>query len=94
MPKNGHLRANACFLAACNREVVKITTSITTNAADGFITAANLRNRWQVSGMFIWRMRRSGKLNAYRIGSRGLRFALAEIEKIERGSMTSKGPCV
>lgn len=73
---------------------MNVTTNITTNAADGFITAANLRNRWQVSGMFIWRMRRSGKLNAYRIGSRGLRFALAEIEQIERDSMTSKGPCV
>lgn len=54
-----------------------------------FLTAGDVRNRWRVSGMFIWRMRRAGKLTAYKIGTRGVRFALAEIEQIERNAKTT-----
>ena len=58
---------------------------------DGFLTAAELRNRWRCSGMFLWRMRKKGALTAYKIGERGVRFLLAEIERIEREAMTVKG---
>lgn len=62
-----------------------------TNPPDRFLTAADLRARWRVSGMFLWRMRNKGTLNAYKIGARGVRFSLADIERIERQSMTTKG---
>ena len=53
-----------------------------------FLTAAQLRKRWQVSLMFLWRIRRKGTLNAYKIGN-GVRFALADVERIERDAMTT-----
>ena len=53
------------------------------STTDAFLTAAQLRARWQVSGMFLWRHRRDGKLTAYKIGTRGVRFALAEVLQIE-----------
>ena len=53
-----------------------------------FLTAAQLRKRWQVSLMFLWRIRRKGTLNAYKIG-KGVRFALADVERIERDAMTT-----
>ncbi len=62
-----------------------------TTLPDQFLTAADLRARWRVSGMFLWRMRNKGALNAYKIGARGVRFSLADIERIERQSMTTKG---
>ena len=55
----------------------------TKTTQDAFLTAAELRARWKVSGMFLWRHRRAGKLTAYKIGSRGVRFALAEVLQIE-----------
>lgn len=51
--------------------------------ADAFLTAAELRARWKVSGMFLWRLRRDGGLTAYKIGTRGVRFAVAEVSQIE-----------
>lgn len=54
-----------------------------TASPDAFLTAAELRARWKVSGMFLWRHRRDGKLTAYKIGTRGVRFAVAEVLKIE-----------
>lgn len=52
-----------------------------------FITAAELRKRWIVSGMFLHRMRKTGKLSVIRIGKRGVRFALSDILKIEAESV-------
>ncbi len=50
-----------------------------------FLTTEGLRVRWQVSAMFLWRLRRSGKLHAFRFSnSRSVRYSLAEIERIER----------
>lgn len=49
-----------------------------------FLTPAELRQRWKVSGMFLWRLRRDGKIKATKIGSRGIRFSLVEVERIER----------
>jgi hypothetical protein len=34
--------------------------------------------------MFLWRLRRDKKLKITKFGSRGVRFAMAEIERIER----------
>ena len=48
-----------------------------------YLTAAELRARWKVSGMFLHRMRRAGKLKAHKIGERGVRFAVSEILVIE-----------
>lgn len=53
----------------------------------GFLTPAELRERWRVSAMFLWRFRRDGKLHFYRIGARGIRYSLAEIEQIEKQSV-------
>lgn len=60
--------------------------NITTNTTTPFLTAADLRQRWQVSGMFIHRLRHAGRLRAYKIGKRGVRFALSDILKIEAES--------
>lgn len=51
-----------------------------------FLTPAELRTRWRVSGMFLWRLRRDGKLRCYRIGGRGIRYALVEILQLEKES--------
>lgn len=61
-------------------------TTTTTTPTPPFLTAADLRKRWQVSGMFLHRLRRAGKLRVYRIGSRGIRYALADVLKIESES--------
>ncbi len=52
-------------------------------ATERFLTAAELRARWKVSGMFLWRLRHRGKLTAYKIGTRGIRFAVADVLNIE-----------
>jgi predicted DNA-binding transcriptional regulator AlpA len=49
-----------------------------------FLTQEELRERWKVSLMSLWRMRRDGKLPAYKIGARGVRFALVDIVRIEQ----------
>ncbi len=61
-------------------------TNPTTSEPTTFLTPAELRARWRVSGMFLWRLRRDGKLSIYRIGARGVRYALAEILQIEKQS--------
>lgn len=39
-----------------------------------------------MSGMTLWRMRRDGRLPSYKIGKRGVRFAMADVLKIESES--------
>ncbi len=51
-----------------------------------FLTPAELCQRWKVSGMFLWRMRQKNRLPVYKIGSRGVRFAMADVLKIESES--------
>lgn len=53
-----------------------------------YVTPAELRQRWKVSAMFLWRKRRKGELTAYRFGERGVRFSMSEIERIEANSAT------
>lgn len=74
--------------------LAKATLHRGTTPPEVFLTAGDVRNRWRVSGMFIWRMRRAGKLTAYKIGDRGVRFLLADIERIEREAMTVKKGCI
>ena len=57
-------------------------TTHTENATTTFLTPAELRARWKVSAMFLWRKRRDGKLKAYKIG-KGVRFLLADVQQIE-----------
>jgi predicted site-specific integrase-resolvase len=52
--------------------------------AAGYLTPSELRQRWKVSAMFLWRLRRDGKLRITKLGSRGIRIALSEIERFER----------
>ena len=52
--------------------------------AAGYLTPSELRQRWKVSAMFLWRLRRDGKLRITKFGSRGVRIAMSEIERIER----------
>lgn len=52
-----------------------------------FLTIAELRKRWKVSAMFIWRLRRDGKLKMTKFGPRGVRLAISEIERFERESV-------
>lgn len=56
-----------------------------TNAPE-YLTPSELRQRWKVSAMFLWRLRRDGRMKITKIGSRGVRIAMSEIERIERES--------
>ncbi len=85
-----------CLMMWCNLEIVHLSNSLyfmkitspTASEPIGFLTPAELRARWKVSAMFLWRLRRDGKLRFYRIGARGIRYSLAEIEQIEKQSAT------
>ena len=58
--------------------------------ADKFLTAAELRARWRISGMSIWRMRKKGTLTAYIIGERGVRFLFSDVVQIEQDAKTTR----
>lgn len=60
------------------------TQAILQAPAVGYLTPSELRKRWKVSAMFLWRLRRDGKLKITKFGSRGVRIALSEIERLER----------
>ena len=62
---------------------IAMKPNATQETAAPFLTAAELRQRWRVSGMFLWRMRQKNRLPIYKIGSRGVRFAMADVLKIE-----------
>jgi hypothetical protein len=63
-------------------------TSNTNQIEQTFLTPAELKARWKVSSMFLWRLRRNGRLPAHIIGSRGIRFALSDILRLEAESRT------
>ncbi len=50
-----------------------------------FLTPAELAARWKITPMTLRRWRRMGRIKALHLG-RGIRFALADIEKIETDS--------
>lgn len=51
-----------------------------------FLTPAELSARWKVTTMTLRRWRHAGKLKTHHLG-RGIRFALAEVERIEREAL-------
>jgi len=55
-----------------------------------FLTAAELQKRWRVSGMYLLRLRRAGRISVMRIAKRSVLYALADVLKIEAESMQSK----
>lgn len=54
----------------------------TENITTAFLTPAELSARWKVTTMTLRRWRRAGKLKTHHLG-RGIRFSMAEIERIE-----------
>lgn len=54
-----------------------------TTAETTFLTPADLASRWKVTPMTLRRWRHAGKLQTHHFG-RGIRFAMVEIERIER----------
>ena len=48
-----------------------------------FLSPAQLSERWLVTPMTLRRWRHAGKLKTHHLG-RGIRFSMAEIERIER----------
>ncbi|MES2597425.1 MAG: helix-turn-helix domain-containing protein [Verrucomicrobiota bacterium] len=51
--------------------------------ATSFLTPAELAARWKVTPITLRRWRKDGKLKASFLG-RGVRFAMSEVERIER----------
>lgn len=52
------------------------------NNPSAFLTNAELAARWKLTPMTLRRWRHAGKLRTHHLG-RGIRFAMAEIERIE-----------
>lgn len=50
-----------------------------------FLTPEQLARRWHVTTMTLRRWRKAGRIHAHHLG-RGIRFRLAEIERIETES--------
>lgn len=57
-----------------------------TNTTAAFLTTRELQDRLKISHMTIARLRKSGKLRAYRFGVRGVRFAMSDVIKFEAES--------
>ncbi len=60
-----------------------MSTPKDTNHPSPFLTPADLAARWKVTPMTLRRWRKAGKIKASMLG-RGVRFALPEVERIER----------
>ena len=54
-----------------------------TSPPSPFLTPADLAARWKVTPMTLRRWRKAGKIKASMLG-RGVRFALPEVERVER----------
>lgn len=50
-----------------------------------FCTTSQLAERWHITSMTLRRWRKAGKIQAHHLG-RGIRFSLADIERIEAES--------
>lgn len=62
-------------------------TKIDTTAPESpFLTAAELQKRWRVSAMYLHRLRAAGRLSVMRIGKRAVRYAMADVLRIEAES--------
>ncbi len=51
-----------------------------------FFTPAELASRWKLTPMTLRRWRQAGKLKTHHFG-RGIRFSIAEVERIEREAL-------
>lgn len=51
----------------------------------GFLTPTELRARWKVTGMTLWRLRKKGALPSFKLGTR-VRYRVSDILKIEEQS--------
>ena len=60
-----------------------MSTPKDTNPPSPFLTPADLAVRWKVTPMPLRRWRKAGKIKASMLG-RGIRFALHEVERVER----------
>lgn len=60
--------------------------TIQTPPSQSFLTQQQLAERWHVTIMTLWRMRRDNKLKSYRIGERGVRFKLDDVLSLEKQS--------
>lgn len=74
------------MLISAVHKTKRMKNKSTTESPATFLTAAELRQRWKVSGMFLHRIRRDGRLSVTRIGKRGVRYAMADVLKIEAES--------
>ena len=54
-----------------------------TQESPSFLTPTELSARWKITPMTLRRWRHAGKLKTHHFG-RGIRFAMAEVERIER----------
>lgn len=54
-----------------------------TTPQPSFLTPAELAARWKITPITLRRWRKDGKLKASFLG-RGVRFAMSEVERIER----------
>lgn len=52
------------------------------------LTPAQLRERWSVSEMFLWRARKAGRLAALKLGKH-TRYRLADVEAFEQQATIS-----
>jgi hypothetical protein len=59
----------------------------TTGSESPFLTSAELQKRWKVSAMYLHRLRAAGRLSVLRLGKRAIRYALADVLKIEAESV-------
>jgi excisionase family DNA binding protein len=60
-----------------------MSTPKDTNPPSPFLTPADLATRWKVTQMTLRRWRKAGKIKVSILG-RGVRFALSEVERVER----------
>ncbi len=60
-----------------------MSTPKDTNTPSPFLTPADLAARWKVTPMTLRRWRKAGIIKVSFLG-RGVRFALSEVERVER----------
>ena len=66
----------------------KLINETTAESLPPFLTPAELRQRWKVSGMYLHRLRAAGRISVIRIGARAVRYKMEDVLKIEAESAT------
>jgi excisionase family DNA binding protein len=57
----------------------------------GALSVKAVAHRWDISTATVYNLIRSGELRAFRIGTRGYRVGVEELERWERGDVNSAG---